>query len=45
MLYFVAPLSTALVVVALMTAVLVRRDRRLAHTYAGDADRNLLAVV
>ncbi|MFG2354913.1 hypothetical protein [Streptomyces sp. NPDC048521] len=37
MMYFLAPLSLALVVVALMTAVLVHRDRRLAHAYLGPA--------
>jgi hypothetical protein len=33
MMYFLAPLSAAFVFVALSTAVLVRRDRRLARRY------------
>lgn len=33
MAYFLAPLSAALAFVVLITAVLVRRDRRLARRY------------
>ncbi|MEV5873688.1 hypothetical protein AB0L75_05525 [Streptomyces sp. NPDC052101] len=38
MLYFLAPLSAAFAFVALTTALLVRRDRRLAHRPPADRD-------